>query len=99
MKLGVTWNDVTKMYYNITEKQVKTFVKLCPVCNKQNPWILPSKGAQKPIRSGQFRDCYQVDFIEYCRKKPAKDVYGQTMRWLLVLKDHFSGLSTKFCCI
>jgi hypothetical protein len=37
-------------YKNITQnKQVESFVQLCPVCNKNQPKVKPFKGTAKPI--------------------------------------------------
>jgi hypothetical protein len=37
------------------------------------------KGAKKPILSSEFRDCFQVDFIDM-RTLRKRDVYGQMQR-------------------
>jgi hypothetical protein len=82
MKMAVTWKDIKRTCYNVTEEQVQSFIDLCPVCNKANPTIPTAKGAQTPIVSGQFRDRFQVDLIDY-RTKPMKCIYGMTMKCCL----------------
>ena len=46
------------------------YVKLCPVCDVDQPKIVPIKGCPKPIRSFQFRDRMQCDLVDY-RNAPA----------------------------
>jgi hypothetical protein len=50
------------------------------------------KGAKKKIISESFRDRFQVDLIDM-RGCAQEDIYGQTMRWIMTLKDHFSHLT------
>ena len=33
----------------------------------------------------------QIDLIDYCANEQ-RNVYGQVMRWIMVVKDHFTGL-------
>lgn len=47
---------------------------------------------KKPIISESFRDRFQVDLIDM-RGCAQEDIYGQTMRWIMTLKDHFSHLT------
>ena len=35
--------------------------------------------------------CKAIDFIDYCTNEQ-RNVYGQVMRWIMVVKDHFTGL-------
>eukprot|EP00986_Skeletonema_menzelii_P015721 scaffold12485_cov137-Skeletonema_menzelii.AAC.2 len=39
-----------------------------------------------------FRDRFQVDLIDM-RSCAMEDVYGNTMNWILTLKDHFTHLT------
>jgi transposase InsO family protein len=91
MKLATMWVAMNQHFHNVSEREVKQFLALCPVCSKENPQIPKTKGAKKPILSTQFRDRFQIDLIDY-GKHPMKDVYGVLMRWLIVVKDHCTGL-------
>jgi hypothetical protein len=53
-KVSPTHKLLQLTYWNITEREVKSFISLCPSCNKERPTIPPFKGALKPIRSGRF---------------------------------------------
>ena len=44
-------------------------MRLCPVCNQQQPKVPRMAGAIKPITYLSFRDCFQVDLIDMrCRR-------------------------------
>jgi hypothetical protein len=58
--VSTTHLSIADAYYNVTRKQVKSFVQLCPVCNEKQPKVKPFKGAAKPIESFRFRDRFQV---------------------------------------
>jgi hypothetical protein len=62
-KVSQTHKVVQLIYWNLTEREVKTFITLCPSCNLEKPLISPMKGSVKPIRSAQFLDRVQVDLI------------------------------------
>ncbi len=49
------------------------------------------KGAKKPILSSEVRDHFQVDLIDM-RTMRKWDVYSQMQRWIVTMKDHFTGL-------
>jgi phenolic acid decarboxylase len=62
------------------------------VCIHAHPQIPKSKGARYPIHdSGEFRVCMQIDLIDYFSNE-RRNVYGQVMRWIMFVKDHFTGL-------
>lgn len=92
LKMNQTCVKVQEKYYNVTEKQVNEFVATCETCNHANPIVKKQKGAKKPILSENFRDRFQVDLIDM-RASEMKDVYGNTMRWILTLKDHSTQLT------
>ena len=92
LKSGVTWNAIRAKYHNITQAHVKKFISMCPTCNTQPPKTSTLKGAKKPIKSEDFRDRFQVDLIDMSAK-PMKNLYGVTMRWILSVKDHFTGFA------
>ncbi len=94
LKRTPTWYAVKRAYYNVSQDQVQTFCNLCPVCIGENPTARRQVGAKKPILSSEFRDRFQVDLVDF-RKKAQTNVFGVTMRWLVVLKDHH----TKLCAI
>ena len=91
LKSSVTWREVNHHVYNITIQHVNAFISVCPVCIHVHPQIPKSKGAQCPIHSGEFCDCMQIDLIDYCANEQ-RNVYGQVMQWIMVVKDHFTGL-------
>ena len=88
-KVAATKNEATKLYWNITEELCKLFVKTCPECSHEPPPVKKMIGAKNPIYSGQFRDRFQADLIDY-RSNPKRNSHGVEMKWLLVLKDHFT---------
>lgn len=92
MKQNQTCVKVHEKYYNVTEAQIIAFVESCETCNHANPVKKQLKGAKKPILSQHFRDRFQVDLIDM-RSKAMKDVYENTMNWILTLKDHFTQLT------
>ena len=51
MKLRTMWVALKQHFYNVSEKEVRQFIDLCPVYSKENPQIRPTKGAKKPILS------------------------------------------------
>ena len=65
-------------------------MKLCGLCQCDNPWIALCQGAEKPIYSADYRDHFQVDLINMGHN-PQKNTYGIEMKWILTMKDHFSG--------
>jgi hypothetical protein len=92
-----TYLSIGDSYYNITRREVKLFVNLCPICNEKQPKVKPFKGAAKPIESFRFRDRFQGDLIDY--QTDPRHLYpyddkdkGPVMKWLFVMKDHFSRL-------
>lgn len=72
------------------------FVRLCPVCVKQQPNIGKQKGAEKPIILEKFRNQFQVDLIDM-RTKPAKNMYQKIMRYIITVKDHLTGFVALSC--
>jgi hypothetical protein len=94
LKSNTTHKSIQKKYGNVTFMQCKEFVRLCPVCIKQNPYIKKLKGADKPLFSGHFRDPFQVDLIDM-QTRPASNVYDIIMRYIVTVKDHLIG----FVCL
>ena len=85
-----THNLIKKQYANISERVVEMFIRnCCIVCNMKIKPKKSLKGASNPIKSLQFRARYQADLIDY-RHDPQLDHNGVEMRWLLVIKDHFT---------
>ncbi len=78
-------------YFNIYLNVVVLFVKLCPLDQHMVRRKVKPKGARNPILSNYFRERFQVDLIDF-RNDPQKDYNGILMKWLMVLKDHFSKL-------
>ena len=92
-----TWKYCKQKYYNVTEKLVRIYCETCHVCMKKNPVTRNIKGSIKPIRSWKFRDRFQIDLIDF-RKLRKRDPFGVLMRWVLVIKDHATGL-TYMCAL
>ena len=65
LKSSVKWREVNCHVYNIRIQHVNAFISVCPVCIHAHPQIPKSKGARCPIHSGEFRDCMQIDLIDY----------------------------------
>jgi hypothetical protein len=79
-------------YFNITLQEIiKYYYKMCPVCMKKNPVTQPARGSRKPIRSLHFRDRFQIDLIDFCKLRK-RDLFGVFMCWVLVIKDHATGV-------
>ena len=64
-KVAATKNEATKLYWNVTEDLCKLFVQTCPECSHEAPRLKKLIGAKNPIYSGQFRDRFQADLIDY----------------------------------
>jgi hypothetical protein len=58
---------------------------------KKNPMTQPAKGSRKPIRNVHCRDRFQIDLIDFCKLRK-RNHFGVLMRWVLVIKDHATGL-------
>ncbi len=58
---------------------------------KKNPMIQPARGSRKPIQSRNFRDRFQINLIDFCKLRK-RDPFGVLMCWVLVIKDHATGL-------
>ena len=87
-----TYIDASKKYYNVTQHLVKVYCETCRICNGKQPTIGPQKGAKRPILSKEFRDRFQVDLIDM-RKMQRRNIYGIMQRWIVTVKDHFTGLT------
>jgi transposase InsO family protein len=96
MKVISTYKNVQKIIWNVTQAQSKLFCSLCPNCILQSPRIKKLRGAAKPIRSSKFRDRFQVDLVDMSANR-RKNIYGIVMRYILVIKDHFSGFMIADC--
>jgi transposase InsO family protein len=86
-----TWVYCREKYFNINQELIKHYCKTCPVCMKKNCMTQPARGSRKPIRSIHFRDRFQIDLIDFC-KLGKRDLFGVLVRWVLVIKDHATGL-------
>jgi hypothetical protein len=91
LKVERTIAALKPQYYSITYDLVKLFVDDCAICHQKNSGIVKKKGARKPIISSEFRDRFQVDFIDM-RTFRRRDVYGRMMQWIMTVKDHSTGL-------
>jgi hypothetical protein len=96
MKVISTYKNLQKIIWNVTQAQSKIFCSLCPNCILQSPRIKKLRGASKPIRSSKFRDRFQVDLVDMSANR-RKNIYGIVMRYILVIKDHFSGFVIADC--
>ena len=85
------WLALSSIYANISEKVLKLFVDTCPICQQLAERKPKHVGAKKPILSNHFCDRIQVDLIDYS-SDPQKNEYDVEMRWLMVVKDHFTKL-------
>lgn len=88
-KVDTTYNDVCKEVHNITHKECKAYIDVCQHCNKALPKRVKHKGARKYIETFKFRDRMQADLIDYS-KDERQDMNGVVLRYLLVVKDHFT---------
>ena len=86
-----TWVYCREKYFNITQELIKHYYETCPVCLKKNPVTQPARGSRKPTRSINFRDRFQIDLIDFCKLRK-RDPFGVLMHWVLVIKDHATGL-------
>jgi hypothetical protein len=88
-----TWRRIKISYYNVTAIQIEKFMELCPVCVGNKEAAQGDGVAKKePIAmTAKFRDRFQVSLIDFT-EKAMKDMYGTTMRWLMVMMDHGTRL-------
>ena len=87
-KVKATWERVSKKYYDASEDLCRIFIDTCPVCNTSEGkvFVPPSSSFKR-----QFRDRFTACLLDYS-DCPVVDVYGDTMKFLLVLHDD----ATKF---
>ena len=95
MGMEHTYTYCSPKYYSITQEMVWSYCKTCHVCIKANPIIACQKGANKPIYSDAWHDCFQVDLVHY-RKMAHPNVYGELQRWIMTVKDHSTGFTALF---
>ena len=89
-KIASTFLKLQETYCNITEQNVKQCLKICFTCNLANDSKRKKhKGPGISIKSNTFRERIQVDLIDY-QSDPRTNHNGVTMRWLMVVKDHFT---------
>jgi len=89
-KVAPTYNMLRKNYHSISESLVRIFInKVCPICSMTRRKARAEKGATTPIISSQFRARIQADLIDF-RNDPRKNHNNVTMKWILVVKDHFT---------
>ena len=86
--------QLKKTYYNITARQCEVYVKLCNACKRKKTKHATLKEEEeedeKPKHSGQFRDRFDVGFIDM-RNHVQTNYHGIVMRWILTCRDDFSG--------
>jgi hypothetical protein len=58
---------------------------------ENQPTVPPRKGEKKSIISSGFCDHFQVDLIDM-RTMRKKDMYSVMQRWIMINKDHSTGL-------
>jgi hypothetical protein len=92
-----TWTYCSEKYYNVTVKSVKLYCELCITCMRRNPVTQAIRGSIKPIRSWPFCDRFQVDLVDFCKLRK-RDPFGVLMRWVMMTKDHATGL-THLCAL
>ncbi len=92
MAIALMHNIIKPKYVGLSQNLVAKFIEGCPRCLMKNHGVQKVKGATKPITSYQFCKWFQVDFVDF-QCKPKVNAYKVTMRWLLVVKDHFTGLT------
>ncbi len=92
-----TWEFCRNKYWNVTQDHVKSYCTTCYHCLKKNPVTRKLKGSIKPIFSRNWQDRFQVDLVDFCRLRK-RDPFGVLMRWIVVLKDHATGL-TYICAL
>ena len=92
-KVAPTFNQLKKTYYSITEDLVKIYINsVCTICGMTRKKKRSVKGAATPIISSQYRARIQADLVDY-RYDPRVDHNNVTLKWLLVVKDHFTKFS------
>jgi hypothetical protein len=96
MKVVSTYKNLQKKIWNVTLAQSKAFCSLCPNCALQGPKVRSLRGASRPIRSSNFRDRFQVDLVDMSTNR-RQSIYGIVMRYIVVMKDHFSGFVMADC--
>jgi hypothetical protein len=97
MKIVSSYKNLSRIVYNHdTQEQNKIFIETCPACIERATVIKPFKGAAVAIRSVKFRDRMQVDLIDF-RKHAKKDTMGNLMRYIINIKDHFTGFTIIDC--
>ena len=87
-----TYGSIKDRFYNVTQDDVSAFVKTCPACQSKNVSLKKLPGAKKPITSSDFRTRFQIDLIDK-RSNPQDCIYGVTRRWIMTVKDHFTGFA------
>lgn len=88
-KTEQTYATLREKYHSISRQLVKLCVDTCPTCQKKAQKVPRLKGALHPIPSSEFRNWFQFDLIDM-QLRPAKDVHGIVMKWILTIKDHFT---------
>jgi hypothetical protein len=58
---------------------------------KKNLVTQLARVSRKPIRSVHFRDRFQLDLFDFCKLRK-RDPFDVLMCWVLVIKDHATGL-------
>jgi hypothetical protein len=97
MKVVSTYKNLQKIIWNVTLAQSKAFFcALSPNCALQSPKVRSLQGASRPIRSSNFRDRFQVDLVDMSANR-RQTIYGIVMRYIVVMKDHFSGFAMTDC--
>jgi hypothetical protein len=77
--------------FRLTNELITQYCQTFPVCIKNKLVTQPAKDSRKPIRSRQFQDRLQIYLIDF-HKLRKRDPFGVLMHWVLVIKDHATGL-------
>ena len=91
MKVEKTLANCLQMFYSPTDELCKLFIADCFICHEKHPSVPATKGAKKPILLSKFHDCIQVELIDM-RTMRKRDIYGNIQRWIMMIKDHSTGL-------
>ena len=91
MQIEKTLANREPMYYSTTYGLCKLFCDDCFVCHEKQPLIPSRNGAKQPIILSHFRDRIQVDLIDMFTMR-RRDVYGCMQRWIMMVKNHSTGL-------
>jgi hypothetical protein len=78
--------NLKEKYYGIPKHVIAAFIKTCPTCNLK--LVQQSQTGFDPIRSDNFCNRFQLDFIDMRHNKCLRD--GKEYKWIAYVEDHFS---------